>query len=156
MKSSFTFTFALSSAMAGGLLVALAIAFVAPVRPHYPPYSAHHQTHQIAAIPFSDGARQSDRSNFYSEIAEVNARMHEGMAIAPTGDINRDFVRMMIAHHQGAIDMARTLLKLEPDERLRRLAQSIIVEQAEEITYMRLLNSSPPITPISSLPIANQ
>ena len=44
---------------------------------------------------------------------------------------------MMIAHHQGAIEMALVQLKHGNNERLRRLAQSIIVEQGQEITYMR-------------------
>ena len=61
------------------------------------------------------------------------------MEIARSGNIDRDFVRMMIPHHQGAIDMARVLLKYGQDERLKRLAQSIIVEQGQEITYMRTL-----------------
>ena len=67
----------------------------------------------------------------------MNARMHEGMDIAPCGDVDRDFMRMMIPHHQGAIDMALVLLKYGRDERLRRLAQSIIIEQGQEIAYMR-------------------
>ena len=73
----------------------------------------------------------------------MNARMHAGMEIAPSGDVDQDFVRMMIPHHQGAIDMARVLLKHGRDERLRRLAQAIIVEQGQEITYMRTLQDSP-------------
>jgi uncharacterized protein (DUF305 family) len=66
------------------------------------------------------------------------------MEIVPTGDVNHDFIRMMIPHHQGAIDMARVLLKYQPDERLRRLAQSIIIEQGQEIAYMQTLLGSPP------------
>jgi len=50
---------------------------------------------------------------------------------------------MMIPHHQGAIDMARVLLKYGQHERLKRLAQSIIVEQGQEITYMRTLLDAP-------------
>jgi hypothetical protein len=156
MKSSLMFTFALGSTLAGALLAALAIAFIFPFAFPYPEHSAHHQTYQVAAIPFCGSASDSCRSSFYSEIAEVNSRMHEGMVVVPTGDVNRDFVRMMIPHHQGAIDMALVLLKHEPDERLRRLAQSIIVEQEQEIIYMRLLDSNPPTAPFSSLPIANQ
>jgi uncharacterized protein (DUF305 family) len=83
------------------------------------------------------------RPTFYSELSQVNARMHEGMEIAPGGDVDRDFIRMMIPHHQGAVDMARVLLKYGHDERLKRLAQSIIVEQGQEIAYMRTLLDGP-------------
>jgi hypothetical protein len=156
MKNSIIFIFALSSATAGVLLGAVTVALVFPFGPRYPMHSPQHQTHQVSAIPFCGSAPDRDRSSFFSEIAEVNARMHADMAVAPTGDVNRDFVRMMIPHHQGAIDMALVLLKHEPDERLRRLAQSIIIEQGQEITYMRLLDSKSPETQSSSLPIANQ
>ena len=60
-------------------------------------------------------------------------------------NVERDFLRMMIPHHQGAIDMALVVLKYGRDERVKRLAQSIVVEQREEITYMRtLLDRSSP------------
>jgi uncharacterized protein (DUF305 family) len=73
--------------------------------------------------------------------------MHAGMEVAPSGDVDQDFIRMMIPHHQGAIDMALVLLKYGRDERLRRLAQSIIVEQGQEITYMRTLQDPPSAQP---------
>ena len=82
---------------------------------------------------------------FYSEMSSVNARMHAGMEIEPSGNTDRDFARMMIPHHQGAIEMALLQLKYGRDERLRRLAQSIIVEQGQEIAYMRTLIDPPPI-----------
>jgi len=82
-------------------------------------------------------------SGFQSEMAAVTARMHDAMAVAPSGDVDRDFIRMMIPHHQGAIDMARVLLTHGHDERLKRLAQSIIVEQGQEIAYMRTLLAAP-------------
>ena len=50
---------------------------------------------------------------------------------------------MMIPHHQGAIDMALVLLKHGRNEKLKRLAQSIIVEQGQEIAYMRSLLDPP-------------
>jgi uncharacterized protein (DUF305 family) len=105
-----------------------------------------------APAPFHDsmaakhnhaGAADTSGPTFYSEMAQANARMHEDMEVAPSGDVDRDFMRMMIAHHQGAIDMAVVLLKYGHDEKLRRLAQSIIVEQGQEIAYMRTLLDPP-------------
>jgi uncharacterized protein (DUF305 family) len=95
------------------------------------------------AAPICSTASDGSESTFYSEMAQVNAHMHEGMEVASSGDIDRDFMRMMIAHHQGAIDMAVVLLKYGRDEKLKRLAQSIIVEQRQEITYMRTLLEPP-------------
>jgi Domain of unknown function (DUF305) len=86
----------------------------------------------------SNGPNASEVS-FHSEMERVNARMHAGMKVAPSGNTDRDFARIMIAHHQGAIDMALAQLKYGSDERLRRLAQAIIVEQGQEISYMRNL-----------------
>ena len=34
-------------------------------------------------------------------------KMMGDMAVRPTGDVDADFVAMMVPHHQGAIDMAR-------------------------------------------------
>lgn len=69
---------------------------------------------------------------------EAMARMMDGMHRAPaSGEPDRDFVTMMIPHHQGAVDMARALLAHSDDPELRSLAQSILVEQANEIALMR-------------------
>ena len=66
------------------------------------------------------------------------ARMMSDMHRTPaSGDPDRDFVTMMIPHHQGAVDMARALLAHSDDPELRNLAQSILVEQASEIALMR-------------------
>ena len=55
----------------------------------------------------------------------------------PTGAVDRDFVALMMPHHQGAIDMARAELKYGHNEELRRLAQSIIAERQHEMSAMR-------------------
>lgn len=51
----------------------------------------------------------------------------------PTGNQDRDFARGMIAHHQGAIDMARTQLARGTDPAMRQLAGKIIADQQREI-----------------------
>jgi uncharacterized protein (DUF305 family) len=60
------------------------------------------------------------------------------MAVRPSGDVDRDFVAMMVPHHQGAIDMAQAELRHGRNEQLRRMAQEIIVTQQQEIAAMRL------------------
>jgi hypothetical protein len=65
-------------------------------------------------------------------------KMMADMTIKPSGDVDRDFVEMMVPHHQGAIDMAQAELKYGHNEQLRRLAQEIVVTQQQEIAVMRL------------------
>jgi uncharacterized protein (DUF305 family) len=88
-------------------------------------------------------ARRSDRKSdtadgFRAMMNEGVARMHAAMHVRYTGDPDRDFARMMIPHHQGAIDMALVELRYGKDDRLRRLAQEIIVTQQQEIAVMHL------------------
>ena len=66
------------------------------------------------------------------------SKMSRGMLVESTGDIDRDFVAMMIPHHQGAIDMARAELKYGHNEDLRRLAQNIVTRQQNEISDMQI------------------
>jgi hypothetical protein len=70
-------------------------------------------------------------------------KMMADMTIKPTGDVDRDFVAMMVPHHQGAIEMARAELKFGHNEQLRRMSQEIIVTQQQEIAAMRLAVGDP-------------
>jgi uncharacterized protein (DUF305 family) len=71
--------------------------------------------------------------------------MHKGMHSAPhAGDPDRDFIAMMIPHHQGAIDMAKAILLYGRDEQLKRLAQEIIADQQNEVQLMQLWLSKHP------------
>ena len=80
----------------------------------------------------------SDEQPFLSENDAAMNKMMADMTIKPTGDVDRDFVAMMVPHHQGAVDMAKAELKYGHNEQLRRLAQEIVVTQQQEITVMRL------------------
>ncbi|MCL6706054.1 DUF305 domain-containing protein [Pseudomonas sp. R2.Fl] len=68
---------------------------------------------------------------------EANTRMHADMAIAYTGDTDVDFVRSMIPHHQGAIDMAKIALEHGKDPEIRKLAEAVISAQEGEIAVMK-------------------
>ena len=98
-------------------------------------------------------------------LVENNAamkKMMSDMAITPTGDVDSDFVAMMVPHHQGAIDMAVSVLRHGCNPQIRRLAQEIIVTQQQEIAAMRLAVGQPlpgslpaPTQPSSGAPHAN-
>ena len=82
-------------------------------------------------------------TSFIAENNAAMAKMMSGMHIEPSGNIDNDFATMMIAHHQGAIDMAKAELRFGSNEQLRRIAQGIVVEQHQEIVAMRSLIAKP-------------
>ncbi|MEO8685991.1 MAG: DUF305 domain-containing protein [Devosia sp.] len=67
----------------------------------------------------------------------ANMAMHEQMEIDYSGNADIDFVRGMIPHHQGAIDMAKTVLQYGADPEIKTLAEGIIKAQESEITWMQ-------------------
>jgi uncharacterized protein (DUF305 family) len=66
-------------------------------------------------------------------------RMHRAMmSIETSRDSDVDFVRLMLPHHQAAIDMAKIELSHGTDPQMHRLAQEIITDQQSEIELMQL------------------
>ena len=84
-----------------------------------------------------------------AENISAMTKMMIDMGIRPSGDVDADFVAMMVPHHQGAIEMAQAELRYGRNEPLRRMAQEITVTQLQEITAMRfsLGQALPPSAP---------
>lgn len=97
-------------------------------------------------------ARSADQPEapFLAQNDAAMRKMMADMAITPSGDVDRDFVDMMVPHHQGAIDMAVAVLRYGHNEKIRRLAQEIIVTQQEEIIAMRRAVGEPAPAPAAA------
>jgi hypothetical protein len=102
------------------------------------PTSAHRIRKTIPIQYVMDRTDNSGEASFLSENESAMRRMMTDMTVKPTGDVDRDFVAMMVPHHQGAVEMAKAELKYGHNELLRRLAKVIIANQQREITVMRL------------------
>jgi uncharacterized protein (DUF305 family) len=80
---------------------------------------------------------QGDRGPSSLAFHGINLKMHEGMNITFTGNADADFVKGMIPHHQGAVDMAKVVLAFGSDPEIRKLAEAVIRAQETEIAMMR-------------------
>jgi uncharacterized protein (DUF305 family) len=93
---------------------------------------------------------RSEEASFLARNDAAMAKMMATMKIKPSNDVDRDFVALMLPHHQGAIAMSQSELIYGHNEPLRNLAQEIIVTQQQEITAMQLALSTASHAPSSS------
>ena len=94
----------------------------------------------------------------WSELIASMDKMHMAMeAVKRSGNSDVDFVRLMLPHHQAAIDMAKTQLLYGKDPQMRRLAQEIITDQESEIELMQrwLKQQEPASTKENQTPVAD-
>jgi uncharacterized protein (DUF305 family) len=83
-----------------------------------------------------DGHAMGDKGPASMAYVAAMDRMHKGMAIEYTGNADVDFIRGMIPHHQGAVDMARIVIEHGSDPEVRKLAEAVIAAQEAEIKWM--------------------
>jgi uncharacterized protein (DUF305 family) len=87
-----------------------------------------------AGHPAADMGMMADHQKEAMEgMVTMDRDMMQGMM---KEDPNVAFVCGMIAHHQGAIDMANVELKYGDDQWAKELAQKVIDEQTKEIAEM--------------------
>jgi hypothetical protein len=113
------------------------VAVMSLVMAHGP--TSAHRIRQTMPIQYVADWHQdnSDETAFLAENRTAMNKMMRDMTAKPTGDIDRDFVEMMVPHHQGAVDMAKAELKYGHNAQLLRLARQIVAAQQQEITVMR-------------------
>ena len=91
-------------------------------------------------VQASNPAQSSEtpKDHDWSELIASMDKMHMAMGtVKRSGDSDVDFVRLMLPHHQAAIDMAKTQLLYGKDPQMRRLALEIITDQQLEIELMQ-------------------
>ncbi|MDQ3405711.1 MAG: DUF305 domain-containing protein [Actinomycetota bacterium] len=61
------------------------------------------------------------------------------LAAATGADFDRQFLQLMIKHHEGAVTMAGQVQRTGADIRIQEMADNVVAEQSDEITRMRAM-----------------
>lgn len=99
-----------------------------------------HDGQRMQAMPTDPASRA-----YMQGMQKMNRDMHKPM----TGDADQDFARMMVAHHQGAIDMARVQLQHGSDPTLKAMAQKVVDDQTREIQQLQDWMKQHPAKPVA-------
>jgi len=102
--------------MAAGMLLAVFLESV--------PAQSEEMKHDMGAMAM--GAESPSTTAYKAAMDKMHTDM---MASQYTGSADVDFVRGMIPHHQGAIDMAKVELANGKDPEIRKLAEGVIAAQ---------------------------
>tara|TARA_B100001750_G_scaffold224785_1_gene216161 strand:- start:7624 stop:7998 length:375 start_codon:yes stop_codon:yes gene_type:complete len=96
-----------------------------------------HVMAEEAHTAHSPAAAVETHDKAYDYYADVMTTMHQNMMLEPTGDVDVDFMRGMIPHHEAAVSMAEIVLQHGEDAQVRTLAEQVITTQKAEIDMMK-------------------
>lgn len=86
---------------------------------------------RVATKPVASGSPSTAMLNDMREMDAATARMKM------TGNQDRDFIEMMIPHHEAAIEMARTEMQSGRDARVKKVAKGIFDGQSKDVKDMK-------------------
>lgn len=85
-------------------------------------------------------SNKKDSENYIKTYNQIKATMFKEMESVPlTGSANEVFLRQMIYHHEGAIAMAKDILKYTQNPKLKKLAENIVTTQSQGVKEMKQL-----------------
>lgn len=97
------------------------------------------QTKEIAAMKSwldkNKDKKSATGDNSRKLMESMNSMMNPDMKMS--GDADKDFLTMMILHHQGAIDMSGVEINNGTDPEIKKMSQEIITKQKAEIEQMK-------------------
>ena len=87
----------------------------------------------LSMVPLQAFAQDSAMDAYKRAMEKMNVEMQKGMDPDPT----KAWVKMMIAHHQGAVEMNKVVVKETKDSKIRNMAEKTMSEQETEIKKLQ-------------------
>ncbi len=86
----------------------------------------------------ADECEMDEEKSMMEEADEMSMReMLERISTLKGDEFDKDFIRLMIEHHRGAIDMAEMVSAKTKRPELREMARDIISAQSKEVEIMK-------------------